>query len=75
MLGTVGPRNEGIIGCAGSDRKPTRKATCGLLGMVSQSSTAKPANWVTTNGVQVFRGTGAPALRCLDGVQRYLAGP
>lgn len=34
MLGIVGFRNEGIIGCVGLDRKFIRKVICGFLGMV-----------------------------------------
>lgn len=75
MLGASDPGNGGILGWADSSRKPIRKATYGLLGMVPQSSVAKPVNWFTKNGVQMGRGTGAPALRCLCGAQRCLAGP
>ena len=46
----------------------------GLLGTVSQSSGAKPADLGTTSGVQACRGAGAPALHLVV-AQRCLAGP
>lgn len=75
MLGTHGPREGGIPAWPGSGKKPTRKAAYGLVGMVSQSSVAKPAELIITNGAQVCRGTGASDLRCLDGSQNCLARP
>lgn len=51
-----------------------RQTMQGLLGMVSQSSGAKPTDLGTTSGVQACRGAGAPAFH-LIGAQRCLAGP